>query len=407
MKNNKILFISPIKSRSGYGEHARELAEVLLEFDVDFFCTSWGSNPESTHISKNTEINSRIVGEIKKDLYDVCIHLGMPNEFKKIARYNIGITAGVETDICPITFIEGYNRMDLIIVPSQFTKSTILNTNYVLESGDTYKCVTDIEVIPEYSKQEFSDLDIKPSTDIKEILDDINEQFCFLFVGQWVSSNTDDGGRKNVSSLINTFCSAFPTNENVALILKTNGPDFSSLDKNDIVSRISNECENHKNPPPIYLIHGDLTLHEMSALYNNEKIKCHISHTRGEGFGRPLLESTFTGKPVIAPKWGGQLDFLNKKQSLLIPGQLKKVGAVNQYFCENAKWFEVDESRSKEFMVDLYKNYDKYKNKSMQLREKNLKLFSKDEINLQYKTLLNERLPIKAETIEFNLPDLE
>ena len=145
----------------------------------------------------------------------------------------------------------------------------------------------------------------------------------------------------------------------------------------------------------------------MSALYNNEKIKCHISHTRGEGFGRPLLESTFTGKPVIAPKWGGQLDFLNKKQSLLIPGQLKKVGAVNQYFCENAKWFEVDESRSKEFMVDLYKNYDKYKNKSMQLREKNLKLFSKDEINLQYKTLLNERLPTKAETIEFNLPDLE
>lgn len=394
-------------SRSGYGEHARELANALLDYDVDFFCTSWGSNPELKQLHENTEITSRIVSEIKRDTYDVCIQLGMPNEFKKIAKYNIGISAGVETDICPVTFIEGYNRMDLIIVPSQFTKDTILNTKYVLENGDTYKCLSEIEIVPEYSKKVFSEYIENPSDDIKELLNNIKEQFCFLFVGQWISSSTDDGGRKNVASLIKTFCSAFSDDKNVALVLKTNGPDFSTLDRNDIISRIKNECDKYKNPPSVYLIHGDLTTEEMSALYNSDKIKCHISHTKGEGFGRPLLEATFTGKPVIAPKWSGHLDFLNKKQSLLIPGELKEVGVVNQYFCENAKWFEVDESKSKEMMKDVYNNYEKFKTKSLKLKEQNLKIFSKEEINSQYKQVLTEYIPTKVETVEFKLPDLE
>ena len=50
---------------------------------------------------------------------------------------------------------------------------------------------------------------------------------------------------------------------------------------------------------------------ELNYLYNHPKIKSMVSFTHGEGFGRPLLEACFSEKPIIAPDWSGQKDFLN------------------------------------------------------------------------------------------------
>ena len=36
-----------------------------------------------------------------------------------------------------------------------------------------------------------------------------------------------------------------------------------------------------------------------------------VSFTKGEGFGRPLLEFSAIGKPIIASGWSGHTDFLN------------------------------------------------------------------------------------------------
>ena len=131
---------------------------------------------------KNRKLVERIQPSAVSGEYDVCIHLGLPTEFKDIGNYNIGVTAGVETDICPHSFIDGCNKMDLVIVPSEFTKHTLLTTEYSQQES-VIKCTTPIEVIPEvvssnflYKNQtEFSSLDDK--------LNSIQEEFCFLFVG--------------------------------------------------------------------------------------------------------------------------------------------------------------------------------------------------------------------------------
>ena len=68
------------------------------------------------------------------------------------------------------------------------------------------------------------------------------------------------------------------------------------------------------SPPNIYLVHGDLEPVELNSLYNHPKVKAHISFTKGEGFGRPLLEFAATGKPVIASGWSGQIDFLKQRR---------------------------------------------------------------------------------------------
>ena len=59
---------------------------------------------------------------------DVHINIVIPNEFQPVAKYNIGITAGIETTACPPEWVEGMNRMDLNIVPSKFTKETLIWT---------------------------------------------------------------------------------------------------------------------------------------------------------------------------------------------------------------------------------------------------------------------------------------
>ena len=88
----------------------------------------------------------------------------------------------------------------------------------------------------------------------------------------------------------------------------------------DRIKKIKNKFPKDWNLPNVYLLHGSLSMEEMNKLYNHPNIKAFVSLTHGEGFGRPLLEATMTGLPVIASNWSGQLDFLSKTDSILLGG---------------------------------------------------------------------------------------
>jgi ligand-binding sensor protein len=75
-------------------------------------------------------------------------------------------------------------------------------------------------------------------------------------------------------------------------------------------------------------MHGDFEDEEMNELYNHPKVKAHVTFTHGEGFGRPLLEASLTGKPVIYSAWSGHLDFLPPSLSTALEGSLVKVPKV-------------------------------------------------------------------------------
>ena len=63
----------------------------------------------------------------------------------------------------------------------------------------------------------------------------------------------------------------------------------------------------------------------MNQLYNHPKVKAMMSMTHGEGFGRPLLEASITGKPTITTNWSGHIDFIKPEYNILIGGELKNV----------------------------------------------------------------------------------
>ena len=56
---------------------------------------------------------------------EIHIQVSVPNEFTPMAKYNIGVTAGIETTSPKPEWIEGVIRMDMNIVPSVFSKEVL------------------------------------------------------------------------------------------------------------------------------------------------------------------------------------------------------------------------------------------------------------------------------------------
>ena len=152
-----------------------------------------------------------------------------------------------------------------------------------------------------------------------------------MFVGHWMNGDMGED-RKNVNLLVKAFYETFKNKKKKpALILKTSGGTSSYMDRDSILNKISQikKTVNSKNLPNIYLLHGDFSDEEMNSLYNHSKVKAMISLTKGEGFGRPLLEFSLTKKPIITTGWSGHIDFLKPEFTTLLPGELKPVHPIS------------------------------------------------------------------------------
>ena len=155
-------------------------------------------------------------------------------------------------------------------------------------------------------------------------LDQIKEDFVFLFVGHWLQGDLGED-RKNVGMMIKTFAMAFKDEKvKPALVLKTSSAGFSVIDRENMIKKIKHALGKDFGKVPVYLLHGDMADYQLNGLYEHPKVKAMLNFTKGEGFGRPLLEFSLTGKPVIASNWSGHLDFL-KTGAVLLDGELKDV----------------------------------------------------------------------------------
>lgn len=374
-KNTCVIY-APVDTLSGYGSRARDTVKSIIElkkdeWDIKIIPCAWGNTPIG-FIEENPEwhfmtpyfINGQLTSQP-----DIFIWITIPTEFQKVGKYNIGITAGLETDIVPGDWIEGVNRMDLVLVSSKHSKQAFLNSKYQKQNPQTQQIEGTIEVTtPIEVLFEGVDTNIYKYLDTpnKEIgtLNIIPEEFCYLFVGHWLQGDIGED-RKNVGILIKAFFELFKNKKNrPALVLKTSiiGPSY--MDRDEILKRIQiiKSTVNSTDLPNIYLLHGEFTDEEMNQIYNHPKIKAMVSLTKGEGFGRPLLEFTQSKKPIIATNWSGHIDFLNPEFTSLINGTLTNVhpSAANQWLLKEAKWFNPDTGQAGFYLKDVYENYKNY-----------------------------------------------
>jgi glycosyltransferase involved in cell wall biosynthesis len=184
-----------------------------------------------------------------------------------------------------------------------------------------------------------------------------------------------------------------------ALVLKTSSAGFSIKERENFRKKIEDHVKGIENPPSIYLLFGELTDNEMNDLYNHPKIKSMVSITKGEGFGRPLLEFSMTGKPIIASNWSGHKDFLPMDKAIMIGGKLTNVheSAVDTFILKDSKWFTANYNEVIEVFKLVYKDYDRFLDKSKILKEDNLKKFSMEKMKEKFKSILNPFVTIPQE----------
>jgi hypothetical protein len=158
--------------------------------------------------------------------------------------------------------------------------------------------------------------------------------------------------------------------------------------------------------PNIYVIHGDLTPVELNRLYNHPKVKAHVSLTHGEGFGRPLLEATLSGKPLLTTGWSGHLDFLPSEISNLLPGTLGQLppSATNEWLVKEAQWFNANYSVAAQKLEDIFENYIKYIPNAEKLRVHNSEKFTLENGNKLFMEIMNRNLPVFEKKVAITLP---
>jgi glycosyltransferase involved in cell wall biosynthesis len=408
-----LLFRGPVKTRSGYGAHSRDLLEALYKmdlFDIKIDSCGWGSTPLTALENDNvfhSWIESNIITSMS-NTPDIYVQVTVPNEFQRVGKFNIGVTAGIETTVAPKIWVDGCNRMDLIITTSQFSADVLLSTVYNENEKNTGKLVTQHRINKPVSVL-FEGVDETIyNNQYKDIDLDIKEDFAFLFVGHWLKGDLGQD-RKDVGMLIKCFAHAFSEHEvKPALVLKTSSATFSVKQREEIKKKITDLTEGIENPPPIYLLFGDLTNSEMNELYNHPKIKSMVSITKGEGFGRPLLEFTMTGKPVVASNWSGHKDFLPMDKAIMVGGKLTDVhaSAVDDFIISGSKWFTANYNEFTEVLKLVYEDYDKFLTKSEVLRVENLEKFTLNKMKERFETIITTNTTMAPQQKEIILPKL-
>lgn len=416
MNKELVVISSPFDTYSGYGARSRDIIRELIKsekYNIRLLPQRWGNTPWG-FCKDNPEWSYLYDYVLKPEEHqikpDIFIQITIPNEFNPVGYYNIGITAGIENDICPPDWMEGLNRMDLNIVSSEHSKNVFQNTKYNKKiNGNVEELILNKPV-----KVLFEGVDTSTYNVIEEGLDVINnipEDFCFLTLGHWLQGDLGED-RKNIGLTIKLFYEAFKNIKNQpALILKTSFGNSSKISKHEVFKRIHEIKKLFKKEdqlPNVYLLNSDLKNSEINKLYNHPKIKSLISLTKGEGFGRPLLEFSFIGKPIISTYWSGHVDFLKKDNILPLKGELKHVhpSSQNQWLIKEGKWFNVNEDETKNAFRIMFNNYKKYLSKANSQKKYVEENFTTDKMGEKLLNILNENYKPQPQFKPLVLPNI-
>lgn len=419
MNKPLLVYQAPVFTRSGYGDHARDILRSLFKmdkYDVKIVPTRWGNTPQN-QIKPDSEFGKMVFANVITKLErkpDIFMQMSVANEFEAKGNYNIGITAGVETTIIPKDFIDGSNKMDLVIVPSEFTKSVMVQTAYQEKNNqtgeiiNTHKISKPVEVL-------FEGVDLErylPTDSNVDILDGVLEtDFNFLYVGHWLKGSLGQD-RKDVGMVIKTFATVFkylPADKRPGLILKTSHAGFSVIDRENTREKIDTIMNTLGGDlPKVYLLHGDLEDSEMSELYNHPKVNAMVSFTKGEGYGRPLAEFALTGKPIMVSNWSGHVDFLPKEHTVFLEGSLTPIHetAADKFILKDAKWFTVNYSEAANKMYRVFNEYNNHLVNSAGLKTNIISNFSLAKMDEVFEEMMVKYVKVAPQQRAFNIPKL-
>jgi glycosyltransferase involved in cell wall biosynthesis len=303
--------------------------------------------------------------------------------------------------------------MDLTLTSSEHSKKVFLDSTFEKRNKETNALEGEVKLEkPVEVLFEGADTDVYKVIDTPCSLDiQINEKFAYLFVGHWMEGELGED-RKNVGLLVKAFFETFKNKANKpALILKTAQVGSSYYDREELLKKIKKirKSVGSDNLPNVYLLHGDFSDEEMNEIYNHSKVKAMISLTKGEGYGRPLLEFTLSKKPLITTGWSGHMDFLSPEFTNLLGGTLTPVhpSTKNQFLLPDSRWFSPDPAQVGFYLKDVFENYKKYTDKAKRQAFKSKNEFSWGKMADKANELFTKYVPEFPQEVELKLPAMK
>jgi glycosyltransferase involved in cell wall biosynthesis len=409
----------PIDTYSGYGARSRDIVKAIIEmdkYDVKILSQRWGNTPFgfikdhqeweflTPHLLPTPQLPAQP---------EIWMQITVPNEFQPIGKFNIGCTAGIETTISPAEWVEGCNRMNLILGSSEHTINVLKSSKFEKRDQQTNQVVGIIEWKGDNSEIIFEGANTDVYKPVKSTFDlsNVKEDFAYLFVGHWMQGNLGED-RKNVGLLVKAFYETFKNkSKKPALILKSTQVGASYMDRDELIKKIKaiRETVKSNNVPNIYLLHGEFSDSEMNEIYNHPKVKAMVNLTKGEGFGRPLLEFSLVNKPIITTNWSGHTDYLNPEFVTLLPGEMTNVhsSAANGMLMAEAQWFSVDTGHVGHYLKDVFENYKGYAENAKRQGFHSRTKFSFDAMKEKISKLFEEKIPEFPKQVQMQLPKLK
>jgi glycosyltransferase involved in cell wall biosynthesis len=336
-------FLGQLHSWSNVGWN---LSEALLNLNnkVDLFPTD-GIKHLPPSLNKNVigylkELNlNEIIGNIPNNNYDIALsYTAMPNFANYLShgknKFAIWAYEFFGKNILPTGFAKNHIYCDYIFPPSQFAKQIFLDSNIPEEK---------LIVLPHgINKNQYSQ---------NTKLNLSNKKYKILI------NLAQNHTRKNIPGMLEAYGKAFNNKDDVCLIIKGKHKKVTSLFEvslNDTLSLFYKKFPNHAEVK----LYSDY-IEDISILYRSVDTTFNLS--RAECFHFPSLESIASGKLVIAPNWGGQLDFLNLNNSIIISGKETRVDPKNMYWEQknNAIWFEPNIDEAAEKLKFAFSNFEK------------------------------------------------
>lgn len=404
---------APPDTYSGYGRRALDIIKELLrirpDWEIRILSQRWGDTRRGyLEDQEEWEVISHIVPNLARQP-DVWIQITVPNEFQPVGKFNIGITAAMETNLVDPSWIEGCNRMDLVLTSSEHGKQSLVGSSYTnQQTGQELKVTKPVKVLFEGIDSTIYYKEDNPQK--SPVLADLKNSWNFLCVGHWMQGIFGED-RKNIAYLIKAFLETFKDREKQpGLVLKCSQAVASIMDKEAILNRIYDiqaTVQYTKKLPNIYLLHGDLSDAEMNSVYNDPRIKAMVSFTKGEGYGRPLAEFASIGKPIVVSGWSGHRDFLDEKYTIYVGGKLDKVhpSAVQPHMIlPEASWFRPDDRQAAAGLLEAFNNYSSWSKKA-EIQGRNL-TFTKNlgAMGELLDAILEESMPDFPEEVNLVIP---
>ncbi|UVI28376.1 glycosyltransferase [Paenibacillus spongiae] len=366
MKDYQIIWRGPVLDATGYGTASREyiLALDRLGFDVKIEGYSWGYPFKGMNKNMKRRLRQLIdkpYAANKRSVLIIHSPAGSIRPKKDRKKHDFMIINTVwETTKLPNQWVPIMNDFDAVCVPCTQNIEAMKNSGIRIP----------MFLVPHGSEPN------KYKPDNKKFrLKEAKGKFVFLSI-------FDFQHRKNPEALLKAYWEEFSCEDNVILVMKTYG-DRSGRQRKKI-NELKKKLGIGSKAAPLYLIHEIIDETKLKGLYTLGN--AFVLPSRGEGVGLPYIEALSSGIPVIATGWGGQMDFLNKRNAFLVKYKLRHPGIsmnnknalaplYRESFDEKGQlWAEADMKDLKKQMRYAYNNPAICKRKGRQGRKDMLEL---------------------------------